>query len=160
MDTLTTKELNAYRVELQNLMDSDPAIDGAGVLTALQTFDSTKQNERLLHAVKNFVRQRTPQPANDSGVVGVTITSAGTGYAVGDVIEITSDKGVGAIVAVETVGGTGDVLTVLIHTTGVGYTEGDIATSTAGDGTFAGAVAIGTVQADEKAIIDYLLANL
>jgi hypothetical protein len=159
MNVLTTKELTAYRNKVKDLMNV-VGTDGATVLTALRAFDDAKQDDRLNHAMTNLIKNYAPQGAVTSGITGVTIGTAGTGYVIGDKINIGSVTGKGGVVTVATIGGGGDVLTVSVDSTGYNYTGVDTATSTAGDGTFAGTLTVGTVQPDEQVIVDAIIATL
>ncbi len=58
-------------------------------------------------------------------VSAVTVTTAGSGYAVGDLCTVTGGTGTGAQFTILTVNGSGGVLTVSIAAQGDGYTNGD-----------------------------------
>lgn len=58
-------------------------------------------------------------------VSAVTVTTAGSGYAVGDLCTVTGGTGTGAQFTVATINGSGGVLTVTITAQGDGYTNGD-----------------------------------
>lgn len=67
-------------------------------------------------------------------VLNATPTNAGTGYAVGDVLSITSD-GTGATVTVTSVGASGVITGIVIALRGSGYTTGAGKTTSGGSGT-------------------------
>ncbi len=67
------------------------------------------------------------------GIESVSISNAGTGYQVSDVLTVSGD-GSGAVVTVETVGGSGEITAVSIDNAGTGYTTATIDASEAGNG--------------------------
>jgi hypothetical protein len=160
MNVLTTAELRAYKDKLKELMDVK-GTDSATVLTALQAFDTARQNDRLNHVVSNLVRNYAPQGAIAGGIETVTIGTAGTGYAVGDVINIVSSTGQGGSVTVATVGGTGDVTGLTIDSAGYGYAGTDTLTATgSGDGAFAGTLTVANVEESEQDIVNAIITAL
>ena len=67
------------------------------------------------------------------GIESVSISNAGTGYQVSDVLTVSGD-GSGAVVTVETVGGSGEITAVSIDNAGTGYTTATIDASEVGNG--------------------------
>jgi hypothetical protein len=66
---------------------------------------------------------------SSGAITAVSVTAAGSGYGVGDVLTMSGGSGSGAKLTVATLSGTG-VATVTISTAGTGYTAGNSLTST------------------------------
>jgi|WetSurMetagenome_2_1015567.scaffolds.fasta_scaffold00184_2 hypothetical protein len=85
-------------------------------------------------AISAVVRVTSNRPSTH-GLLEANVTDAGSGYTVGDILNVTGGGGSGGTVSVVTVDGTGAVLTIQVEHPGVGYTVGSGLNTTGGTGT-------------------------
>lgn len=84
--------------------------NAAALETSLRNFDSLAGNDTVKDRLKQAIESTKETRHLTNGNVTATMTLAGTGYAVGDVIPITGD-GTGGAITVLTVGIGGEILT-------------------------------------------------
>ena len=86
----------------------------------------------------------------EDGVTGIsgTITTAGTDYIVGRIYRTTvnTGTGTGATIKVNSIGGSGEILTAIVHSYGAGYTVSEILTLTGGGSSGTGQVTISSIS--------------
>ena len=103
---------------------------GTATETYLQALNVFAQSPNIL----NGNGQLIIIPIQQGAIQTVGVTAAGSGYKVGDVLNVIETGGVGGQVTVATIGGYGNVLTVTITTPGYGYTIGAGNATTGGYG--------------------------
>ena len=166
MNTLTTKELNAYRAWIKNRLVAEPDEVAADMLTALQAYDATKESDRLGHALDNLKRQFQLGTVNGGGELNTpSVDTAGATYTDGTdyVVPVTDDAGgTGAVVTVDV--STGAFTNLQIIDAGNGYVNpvlGIPIEAGAGDGNAVLSCAASAItEVDTTAKIDAVIALL
>ena len=87
----------------------------------------------LIHALKAYSRQNLLEGSVPGVLSSVTITAAGTGYAIGDEVVITGD-GAGARAVVSAVDASGEITEITVVSGGQGYTTITLDLTGSGDG--------------------------
>jgi trimeric autotransporter adhesin len=86
----------------------------------------------------------------EDGATGIsgTITTPGTNYVVGRIYRTTvnTGSGTGATIKVNSIGGSGEILTAIVHSYGAGYTVSEILTLTGGGSSGTGQVTISSIS--------------
>lgn len=153
-NNLTTSELKKYRTEVYAQLLASPTTDGATLKTALDAFDDLQREARYGHIVANL-KNTTGLYGVTGGIVSlsVTISTAGTGYVVGDTFTITGGDGSGGGVKVTEVDGSGAITAVEVTNQGAGYTTPVTDLSGKGDANGALTLSASAVTARNQSLI-------
>lgn len=113
-NTLTTRKLDLYREAVKAHLIANPTGTDADMLAVMEGIDLAQKAERYGHVVDSLKLTYMLQSGIGGGVVSLdTLTSAGTGYTIGQNLPISEggSDGVGATATVATIGGSGEILT-------------------------------------------------
>lgn len=145
---------------LQILLDElagEPA-DGAALIAALEAAETGagKAKEKRHRQILSYLLDSTNAVSPGGYVHTPVITTAGTGYSVGDIIPIVGD-GQGASVRVTTVGGSGEITGVVVDAGGYDFYETADSDST-GIGNEDGVIDV-SIEYNAVAVVNDALAN-
>jgi hypothetical protein len=162
MNVLTTESLALYRAWVKAELAANPTDVAATIETAMEAYDLTLRDTRLKHALKNLQNQVVLGGPEGGEINSTGISGGGTGYVVGDHIQVTGG-GVQALVVVTGVDApeTGVITELTIADAGQGYTSPTLVSTAAGDGNAtltATATAISKVS--PSGIVDTIIAGL
>tara|TARA_B000000609_G_C24122842_1_gene320592 strand:+ start:28 stop:1068 length:1041 start_codon:yes stop_codon:yes gene_type:complete len=121
----------------------------------IQLFNSVFDTDKLNSSISAANSYHAGQSNSVAGEIStLSIDTAGSGYAVGDNLHLSSDNGFGAVGSVATIDGSGGITDITINYGGMGYATTDAITiSTDGSGSGA-AVSASAVSSDSVTISD------
>lgn len=133
-DVSTVIQLDEYKQAVLTYLGTTPLATPANLKTQLETQDTAFKLARHTQIVK-YISETPGLHGALGGVVSSTIaiSTADSGYSVGDTFPITGGAGVGGGVKVTAVDGSGAITAVELTNAGVGYTTPVVDLSGSGD---------------------------